>query len=81
MDDVELVVTPDALAATARPAEDRETGARGLRTAIEAVLTDVMFEIPSMDGVRKCVVDDNVIMNKTRPLLMTERGDNIETAA
>ena len=81
MEDVDLIFTPEALAATARQAEERKTGARGLRTAIEAVLTDVMFEIPSMDGVRKCVVDDNVIMNKTRPLLMTERGDNIETAA
>ena len=81
MENVDLVFTPEALAATARQAEERKTGARGLRTAIEAVLTDVMFEIPSMEGVRKCVVDDNVIMNKSRPLLMTERGDNVETAA
>jgi ATP-dependent Clp protease ATP-binding subunit ClpX len=81
MEDVELIFTPDALAATARQAEERKTGARGLRTAIESVLTDVMFEIPSMDGVRKCIVDDNVIVNKSRPLLMTERGDSVETAA
>jgi hypothetical protein len=40
-----------------------------------------MFEIPSMDGVRKCIVDDNVIINRTRPLLMTERGDSVDTAA
>ena len=81
MEDVELIFTPEALSATAHQAEERKTGARGLRTAIEAVLTDVMFEIPSMDGVRKCIVDDNVIVNKTRPLLMTERGDSVDTAA
>ena len=81
MEDVDLIFTPEALSATARQAEERKTGARGLRTAIESVLTDVMFEIPSMDGVRKCIVDDNVIINKTRPHLMTERGDSVDTAA
>jgi ATP-dependent Clp protease ATP-binding subunit ClpX len=81
MEDVDLIFTPEALSATALQAEERKTGARGLRTAIESVLTDVMFEIPSMDGVRKCIVDDNVILNRTRPLLMTERGDTAETAA
>ena len=81
MDNVELVFTPEALDATARQAEERKTGARGLRTAIEEVLLDVMYEIPSLDGVRKCIVDDNVILNRTRPLLMTERGDIAETAA
>jgi ATP-dependent Clp protease ATP-binding subunit ClpX len=81
MEDVELIFTPEALSATAQQAEERKTGARGLRTAIEGVLTDVMFEIPSMDGVRKCIVDDNVILNRTRPLLMTERGDQVDTAA
>jgi ATP-dependent Clp protease ATP-binding subunit ClpX len=80
MENVDLIFTPEALAATARQAEERKTGARGLRTSIEQVLTDVMFEIPSMEGVRKCIVDDNVILNKTRPLLMTER-EQPETAA
>jgi ATP-dependent Clp protease ATP-binding subunit ClpX len=81
MEDVDLIFTPEALSATALQAEERKTGARGLRTAIESVLTDVMFEIPSMDGVRKCIVDDNVINNRTRPLLMTEHGDVADTAA
>ena len=39
-----------------------------------------MYEIPSMDGVRKCIVDENVIMNRTRPLLMTEREQEIPYA-
>ncbi len=80
LDEVELVFTREALEATARQAEERKTGARGLRTAIEEVLIDVMYEIPSMDNVRKCIVDDNVILNKSRPLLMTEREEPIPAA-
>src|SRR5215204_2727532 len=70
LDDVDLMFTPEALEATARQAEERKTGARGLRTTIEEVLLEVMYEIPSMEGVRKCVVDENVIINRSRPLLM-----------
>ncbi|MGE3798034.1 MAG: ATP-dependent Clp protease ATP-binding subunit ClpX [Thermomicrobiales bacterium] len=80
LDDVELVFTREALEATARQAEERKTGARGLRTAIEEVLIDVMYEIPSMDNIRKCIVDDNVILNRSRPLLMTEREEPIPAA-
>ncbi len=80
LDDVELIFTNEALEATARQAEERKTGARGLRTSIEEVLLDVMYEIPSMDNVRKCIVDDNVILNKTRPLLMTEREEPVTAA-
>jgi ATP-dependent Clp protease ATP-binding subunit ClpX len=73
LDKVDLVFTPEALDATAQQAEVRKTGARGLRTTIEEVLIDVMYEIPSMEGVRRCTVDENVILNKSRPLLLTER--------
>jgi ATP-dependent Clp protease ATP-binding subunit ClpX len=71
LDQVELVFTPEALRETARQAEERKTGARGLRTTIEEILLDVMYEIPSMENVRKCIVDENVIRNRSRPLLMT----------
>ncbi|HYI25896.1 MAG TPA: ATP-dependent Clp protease ATP-binding subunit ClpX [Thermomicrobiales bacterium] len=80
LDDVELVFTDDALEATARNAEERKTGARGLRTTIEQVLLEVMYEIPSLDNVRKCVVDANVINNRTRPLLLTVNDHPIEYA-
>ena len=80
LDNVELSFTAEALEATAKQAEERKTGARGLRTTIEEVLLEVMYEIPSMDNVRKCVVDDNVIINRTRPLLMTEREQQIPYA-
>ncbi len=71
IDNVELIFTPEALQAAAEAATERKTGARGLRTAIEEVLLEVMYEIPSLEGVRKCIVDANVIKNRTRPLLMT----------
>jgi ATP-dependent Clp protease ATP-binding subunit ClpX len=80
IDNVELTFTDEALEATARQAEDRKTGARGLRTTIEEVLLDVMYEIPSIENVRKCVVDENVIINRSRPLLMTETEKQIPYA-
>jgi ATP-dependent Clp protease ATP-binding subunit ClpX len=80
IDNVELSFTEEALEATARQAEDRKTGARGLRTTIEEVLLDVMYEIPSIENVRKCVVDENVIVNRSRPLLMTETEKQIPYA-
>jgi ATP-dependent Clp protease ATP-binding subunit ClpX len=80
LDNVELIFTDDALEATAKQAEVRKTGARGLRTTIEEVLLDVMYEIPSLDNVRKCVVDANVINNRTRPLLMSVSEQEIPYA-
>jgi ATP-dependent Clp protease ATP-binding subunit ClpX len=80
LDNVDLAFTEEALEATARQAEERKTGARGLRTTIEEVLLDVMYEIPSMENVRKCVVDENVIVNRSRPLLMTETEKQIPYA-
>jgi ATP-dependent Clp protease ATP-binding subunit ClpX len=61
----------DAVTATAIQAKERKTGARGLRTTIEEILLEVMYEIPSLDGVRTCVVNADVINNRTRLLLMT----------
>ncbi|HEV2129130.1 MAG TPA: ATP-dependent Clp protease ATP-binding subunit ClpX [Thermomicrobiales bacterium] len=80
LDDVELIFTNDALEATARQAEERKTGARGLRTAIEEVLLDVMYEIPSLEGVKKCIVDANVINNHSRPILLTVNEQEIDYA-
>ncbi|HEU5430328.1 MAG TPA: ATP-dependent Clp protease ATP-binding subunit ClpX [Thermomicrobiales bacterium] len=80
LDNVDLVFTDDALEAAAQQAEERKTGARGLRTTIEEVLLDVMYEIPSLDNVRKCVVDANVINNRTRPLLMSVNEQEIPYA-
>jgi ATP-dependent Clp protease ATP-binding subunit ClpX len=80
IDNVELVFTPDAIEATARQALERKTGARGLRSAIEEVLLEVMYEIPSHDNISKCIVDENVILNRSRPLLVTIGGQELNYA-
>ena len=72
LDKVELQLTPDALGAAASGAVLRKTGARGLRTIIEEVLLDVMYEIPSRTDVRKVVVTDESIDGKMKPLLLTK---------
>jgi ATP-dependent Clp protease ATP-binding subunit ClpX len=72
LDKVELQLTPDALTAAARGAVKRKTGARGLRSIIEEVLLDVMYEIPSRTDVRKVVVTDESIDGKMKPLLLTK---------
>jgi ATP-dependent Clp protease ATP-binding subunit ClpX len=70
MDGVELEVRPNALAAIARKALDRKTGARGLRSILEHSLIDTMFDLPTMDGVAKVVVDEQNITEGTKPLLV-----------
>ena len=73
-DDVELVFTEGALEAIAQKAIERETGARGLRSIIENALLDVMFELPSREDVKKCVVTRDTIERDVRPTLVTEAG-------
>jgi ATP-dependent Clp protease ATP-binding subunit ClpX len=74
LDGVELVFTPEALRAAAREAMKLKTGARGLRTIIEQVLLDVMYEIPSHSEVVKCVVNAECITRGVQPLLLLEDG-------
>ncbi len=71
-DKVELVFAEDSLSAIAGKALERETGARGLRSIIEAALMNVMFELPSRDDVRKCVVTRETIEKNLPPTLVTE---------
>ncbi len=70
-DDVELVFTEDALWEISDKALERETGARGLRSIIEAALLDVMFELPSRKDVSKCVITKETITKNQRPTLVT----------
>jgi len=70
MEGVELDVRPSALQSIARKAIVRKTGARGLRSIMENVLLDTMFELPGMDGVIKVVIDETTIEAGTRPLLI-----------
>ncbi len=72
MEGVELEFRPDALAAIARKALKRKTGARGLRTIVESVLLDTMYDLPSQENVSKVVVDESVIEHKSEPYLIYE---------
>jgi ATP-dependent Clp protease ATP-binding subunit ClpX len=78
MEDVEIQFRDDALAAIARKARERKTGARGLRSIMEAVLLDTMYKIPSLDAVSKVIIDSAVIEGESEPLLMYE---NIEQSS
>jgi ATP-dependent Clp protease ATP-binding subunit ClpX len=77
LDGVELVFTPEALRAAAQEAMKLKTGARGLRTIIEGVLLDVMYEVPSHPEAVKCVVNAECIARRTPPLLLMETGQAV----
>jgi len=70
MEGVELEFRPDALAAIAHRALKRKTGARGLRTIVESVLLDTMYDLPSLENVSKVVVDEAVIEHRSEPYLI-----------
>lgn len=70
MEKVELEFRDDALTAVARKALERKTGARGLRSILEGVLLDTMYEIPSQTDVSKVVIDESVITGDSKPLLI-----------
>jgi ATP-dependent Clp protease ATP-binding subunit ClpX len=72
MENVKLTFAEDALRAVAEEAFRRQSGARGLRAILEEVMLDVMYEIPSLDGVRECVVDRSVVESRERPELVFE---------
>ncbi len=72
-DNVRLRFTEGALAAIAKRAIQRKTGARGLRAILEEIMLDVMYEIPSQKGIKECLVNDDTIVKKERPILIYER--------
>jgi len=75
MEGVEIDFREDALKAVAEKAMDRKTGARGLRSILEAVLLDIMYDLPSIDNVSKVVLDDSVIKGKSAPMLIYENPE------
>ncbi|MPZ22544.1 MAG: ATP-dependent Clp protease ATP-binding subunit ClpX [Dehalococcoidia bacterium] len=77
MDDVELAFSDEALAAIANEAIRQKTGARGLRTVIEDTLLEVMYEIPSRPDIRKCVVSEDTITKRQRPLMFSRTGQTL----
>ncbi len=75
MEGAELEFREDALRAVSRKAMERKTGARGLRSILENVLLDTMYELPSMENVGKVVIDDGVITGESDPLLIYENDE------
>ena len=82
MEDVGLTFTDDALKAIARKAIERKTGARGLRSILENILLDSMFELPNMDGVEQVVVNGEVVDGNAKPLkLYADRAGEMDSSA
>ena len=82
MEDVKLTFNQDALVAVTKLAFERKTGARGLRSIMETILLDTMFELPGTDGVEEVVISGEVVEGDAKPLyIYSERKDDVETTA
>ncbi|MBN34201.1 MAG: ATP-dependent Clp protease ATP-binding subunit ClpX [Rhodospirillaceae bacterium] len=82
MEEIKLTFTEEALRAIARKAIARKTGARGLRSILETILLDTMFELPSLEGVEEVVVNPEVVEHGSQPLMIyAEREDEVAPAS
>ena len=80
MEGAELEFRGDALKAVSRKAMERKTGARGLRSILEHVLLDTMYELPSLENVTKVIIDEGVIKEESDPILIYEGSDKQRVA-
>lgn len=78
LDGVELDFEDDALVEIAKQAIERKTGARGLRSIIEGIMLDVMFDLPSQDEVKQCVITKETVVDKVPPKLIMEDGTVVQ---
>lgn len=78
LDDVELEFEDEALVEVAKLAIERKTGARGLRSIIEATMLDVMFELPSREDIKKCIITAETIRDKADPKLILDDGSELK---
>ncbi|MDT3428854.1 ATP-dependent Clp protease ATP-binding subunit ClpX [Paenibacillus forsythiae] len=81
MDNVALKFEPQALEAIAKEAIKRNTGARGLRAIIESIMLDVMYEVPSRDDIKDCVITEQVVQEKALPELNLKKDKKQEESA
>ena len=82
MENVRLTFSEEALRSVARKAIERKTGARGLRSILEAILLDTMFDLPTLEGVEEVVISAEVVEGKARPLyIYAERQGDVGTSA
>jgi len=80
MEDVELVFDDSALAAIARVAKQRETGARGLRSVMEETMLSIMYDIPSRPNVRKVIITEDTVINNVEPEMVIQRDRRAKEA-
>ncbi|MDR4889142.1 ATP-dependent protease ATP-binding subunit ClpX [Bacillus sp. HNG] len=78
LDEVELDFEEDALKEIAKKAIERKTGARGLRSIIEGIMLDVMFDLPSRDDIKKCIITAETVSKNTTPKLLLDDGTVVE---
>ena len=78
MENVEIEFREDALYAVAEKATERKTGARGLRTILENILLDTMYDLPQMEGVKKVIVDGAVVRGEAKPYLLLASNDEAD---
>ncbi|MFN4355605.1 ATP-dependent Clp protease ATP-binding subunit ClpX [Parvibaculum sp.] len=82
MENVRLTFSEEALRSVARKAIERKTGARGLRSILESILLDTMFDLPTLEGVEEVVISAEVVEGKARPLyIYAERQGDVGTSA
>ncbi|MFB4158261.1 ATP-dependent protease ATP-binding subunit ClpX [Geomicrobium sp. JSM 1781026] len=77
IDEVELEFTEDALTEIAKKAIERKTGARGLRSIIEVIMQDVMYDLPSQDNISRCKITADCVLHNASPVLTTKDGKSI----
>ncbi|MHC0037445.1 ATP-dependent protease ATP-binding subunit ClpX [Pseudoneobacillus sp. C159] len=78
LDDVDLEFEEDALKEIAKKAIERKTGARGLRSIIEGIMLDVMFDLPSREDITKCVITKETVLNNSTPKLLLDDGTVVD---
>ncbi len=82
MEDVELTFTDGALTEISKKAVERKTGARGLRSIMEGILLDTMFDLPGLDGVEEVVINREVVAESAKPLyIYADRAEEVESSA
>ena len=78
LDNVELEFTKEAIHCIAQTAYDQKTGARGLRSIVESIMTDIMYDVPSYSDVKKIVIEETTVQKKTKPLLLDSDGKPVD---
>jgi ATP-dependent Clp protease ATP-binding subunit ClpX len=73
LEGVDLTFTKDALKAVATEAMKRKSGARGLRSIMEGIMLDIMYDIPDMEGVKECIISQDVVLKGKPPIIVYER--------